>query len=309
MAVLDDVIVFAENLRPKKFSDKLKADKIKQFILSKNISNAYKSSLISNIKKYLIPTNYFKNNDTYTLMNAPDLYDEVFKQRRKKLDEDNFVKNVSIKDVELLLSFNKFTDDPYKLMTWLLVSSGMRLNELIDNHIEILCIDKIKVKFISKKSNDLNDYIIHLIVPSNEWVAVFNQFQNIIKNNNLTNPNTLSKGVKRVLLSNKISTDDVSLSAHSLRKLYLTYQIEIKNFEPDKLPSLKTKKLLNHSNENAGAFYTGAIKITGDLKDVVKDNSKYNKMKITDIKKILDDCSIKYKSNMKKNELIALIPV
>jgi integrase len=309
MAFLDEVIAFAETLRPKKFADKVKASKIKQFVIDKEkYSNSYKTSLISNLKKSLINTNYFDNIKSYDFLNVPELYDAVFKQRAIEREKDTIVKNIPIDDIKTLLNF-KNSEDHYELLCWLLFTSGLRLNELIDNKITPICIDRIKVDFISKKSNNYNGFIKYLIVPSNIWIDVFNQFQKIINEKSLYNPNSFSKGVKRVLLKYNISNDNENVSSHTLRALYLTYQVEIKNFEPDKLPSIKTKKLLNHSNENAGVFYTGAVKITGQLEDVVKNDKIYTKMKITDIKKILDDCNIKYHSKLKKNQLIALIPV
>ena len=316
MAFLDEVIVFAENLRPKKMNAKIKADKIRQYILDKktpdgkDYSNAYKTSLISNLKKYLIPTNYFTDKKTYDELNVPDLYNEVFKQRQIDRDENTIVKNVSINDIKTLIDL-KDSDNHYELFTWLLLTSGLRINEVINNKVHYLCIDKIKVDFISKKNpyENTNDNIVYLLVPATKWIKNFDKLHSIIKQRGIDNPNSFSKGVKRVLQSYKISNDDVSISAHSLRKLYLTYQLHIKKFEPDKLPSVKAKKLLNHSSENSTTYYTGAVNITGDLKDVIKNDKDYTKMKITDIKKILDDCNIKYKSKMKKNELIALIPV
>jgi integrase len=317
MALLDEVKVFAETLRPKKMADKVKANRIKQFILDKKMpdgkpySNATKSSTISNIKKYLIPTNYFTDKKTYDELNVPDLYNEVFKQRQIDRDENKVVKDISIEQIKTLINLADDTDDPYQLLTWLLLTCGLRLNEVISNKVQYICINKIKVDFISKKNPDenTNDNIVYLLVPATKWIAIFNKFQSIIKQKGLDNPHTFSKGVKRILQRNNISTNDKSISAHSLRKLYLTYQLHIKKFEPDKLPSVKTKKLLNHSSEATSVFYTNVINITGELKDVIKNDKDYNKMKITDIKKILKDCNISFHSKLKKAELIALIPV
>jgi len=316
MALLDEVKVFAETLRPKKLSDKIKANRIKQFVLDKKMpdgkpySNATKTSTISNLKKYLIPTNYFTDKKTYDELNVPDLYNEVFKQRQIDREEKTIVKDISIEQIKTLINLVD-TDDHYQLLTWLLLTSGLRLNEVINNKVQYICIDKIKVDFISKKpdENDNKDNIVYPLVPATKWIEIFNKFQSIIKQKGLDNPHTFSKGVKRILQRNKISTKDKSISAHSLRKLYLTYQLHIKKFEPEKLPSVKTKKLLNHSNETTSVFYTNVINITGELKDVIKNDKDYTKMKITDIKKILKDCNISYTSKMKKNELIDLIPV
>jgi len=317
MALLDEVKVFAETLRPKKLSDKVKANRIKQFVLDKKMpdgkpySNATKTSTISNLKKYLIPTNYFTDKKTYDELNVPDLYNEVFKQRQIDRDENTTIKDISIDEIKTLIDLVDDTDDPYKLLTWLLLTSGLRLNEVINNKVQYICIDKIKVDFISKKNpyENTDDNIVYLLVPATKWIKIFDKFQSIIKQKGLDSPHTFSKGVKRILQRNKISTKDKSISAHSLRKLYLTYQVHIKKFQADKLPSVKAKKLLNHSSENSTTYYTGAINITGELKDVIRNDKDYTKMKITDIKKILKDCNISFHSKLKKAELIALIPV
>jgi len=318
MAFLDEVKVFAETLRPKKLSDKVKANRIRQFILDKKMpdgkpySNATITSSISNLKKYLIPTNYFTDKKTYDELNVPELYNEVFKQRQKERDENTTIKDISIDEIKTLINLvDNTTDDPYKLLTWLLLTTGLRLNEVINNKVQYICINKIKVDFISKKNpyEKTNDNIVYTLVPATKWIEVFNKFQSIIKQKNLDSPHTFSKGVKRILQRNNISTKDKSISAHSLRKLYLTYQVHIKKFEADKLPSIKAKKLLNHSTENSTTYYSGAINITGELKDVIRNDKDYSKMKITDIKKILKDCNISFHSKMKKNDLIALIPV
>jgi site-specific recombinase XerC len=304
MSVLQKTIDYVKTLN-KKIKEETRAFQIRDFILNQNIADAYKASLISNIKKHLKSINYFKNIDTYNSLNAPtEIYDAVIKNAEKRRTE-KIQLSLDIDTLQKLLDL-KNTDDIYKLFTWLLFTSGLRLNEVFDNEITFVCVDKIKVKYISKKDNDPDNNPVYLLVPANEWIDIFNKFQKIKIEKNLTNLDTYHTAVKRVL--NRLDIND-KLSAHSLRKLYLTYQTEIRNVEPDKLPAIRTKKLLNHKKESTSVFYTGAIKITGDLRDVIKNNDKYNKMKVADIKKLLDECGIKYNSKMKKLDLINLIPV
>jgi site-specific recombinase XerC len=304
MSVLQKTIDYVKTLN-KKIKEETRAFQIRDFILNQNIADAYKASLISNIKKHLKSINYFKNIDTYNSLNAPtEIYDAVIKNAEKRRTE-KIQLSLDIDTLQKLLDL-KNTDDIYKLFTWLLFTSGLRLNEVFDNEITFVCVDKIKVKYISKKDNDPDNNPVYLLVPANEWIDIFNKFQKIKIEKNLTNLDTYHTAVKRVL--NRLDIND-KLSAHSLRKLYLTYQTEIRNVEPDKLPAIRTKKLLNHQKESTSVFYTGAIKITGDLRDVIKNNDKYNKMKVADIKKLLDECGIKYNSKMKKLDLINLIPV
>jgi len=304
MSVLQKTIDYVKTLN-KKIKEETRAFQIRDFILNQNIADAYKASLISNIKKHLKSINYFKNIDTYNSLNAPtEIYDAVIKNAEERRTKKIPV-SLDIDTLQKLLDL-KNTDDIYKLFTWLLFTSGLRLNEVFDNEVTFVCVDKIKVKYISKKDNEPDNNLVYLLVPANEWIDIFNKFQKIKIEKNLTNLDTYHTAVKRVL--NRLDIND-KLSAHSLRKLYLTYQTEIRNVEPDKLPAIRTKKLLNHKNESTSVFYTGAIKITGDLRDVIKNNDKYNKMKVADIKKLLDECGIKYNSKMKKLDLINLIPV
>lgn len=304
MSVLQKTIDYVKTLN-KKIKEETRAFQIRDFILNQNIADAYKASLISNIKKHLKSINYFKNIDTYNSLNAPtEIYDAVIKNAEERRTKKIPV-SLDIDTLQKLLDL-KNTDDIYKLFTWLLFTSGLRLNEVFDNEITFVCVDKIKVKYISKKDNEPDNNLVYLLVPANEWIDIFNKFQKIKIEKNLTNLDTYHTAVKRVL--NRLDIND-KLSAHSLRKLYVTYQTEIRNFEPDKLPAIRTKKLLNHQKESTSVFYTGAIKITGDLRDVIKNNDKYNKMKVADIKKLLDECGIKYNSKMKKLDLINLIPV
>jgi len=304
MSVLQKTIDYVKTLN-KKIKEETRAFQIRDFILNQNIADAYKASLISNIKKHLKSINYFKNIDTYNSLNAPtEIYDAVIKNAEERRTKKIPV-SLDIDTLQKLLDL-KNTDDIYKLFTWLLFTSGLRLNEVFDNEITFVCVDKIKVKYISKKDNEPDNNLVYLLVPANEWIDIFNKFQKIKIEKNLTNLDTYHTAVKRVL--NRLDIND-KLSAHSLRKLYLTYQTEIRNVEPDKLPAIRTKKLLNHKKESTSVFYTGAIKITGDLRDVIKNNDKYNKMKVADIKKLLDECGIKYNSKMKKLDLINLIPV
>ena len=96
------------------------------------------------------------------------------------------------------------------------------------------------------------------------------------------------------------------LHAHSLRKLYLAYHLQVKKTGADRMPSINTKKLLNHTHENTSVFYNGTIKITGELVDII-DNTDYSKLKVVELKNILKSKNIKYKHNIKKADLIALI--
>ena len=54
------------------------------------------------------------------------------------------------------------------------------------------------------------------------------------------------------------------------------------------------------NNKWIGTWGSGAVKFDGVNNDTAKNIEKYNCMKITDIKKLLDDSNIKYKSKIKR---------
>jgi len=249
----------------------------------------------------------FSNPDFYKLVKAPTkFYNDLFeKSKSKRLKKQP--KTLNQNDINILFNL-KNSDDAWKLYIWLLFVSGRRLNELFDNKISKISIDKIKLDFISKKENIPDENIVHLLVPSNDFFDVLNKFNNLKKTTPVLNKlpyyqTAINRTLKKLKLSNN------ELTSHSLRKTYLTYMVDVKKFKPDLMPSVRAKILLNHNNENTSTFYNGAVKLDNVDNDVVKNIDKYNSMKIPDIKKLLDDNSIKYKSKMKKNQLIALIPV
>ena len=207
-------------------------------------------------------------------------------------------------DKKLNPANGEFIIDKYSLFIYLLFTSGLRTNEITENEFSIIDKNTIKAKRISKTLNDDNNNptnLINLLIPSTEWIALFNNLQKQIKENDIYKPSTIGTGIKR-----KLANIHSELHAHALRKLYLAYHLQIKKTGTDNLPSVNTKKLLNHSNENASIYYNGAVKITGDLADVI-DNTDYSKMKIIELKAVLTSKNISFKSNMKKAELIKLI--
>jgi integrase len=306
-SIYNKVLDYIDTLNKQSLNDELKATKIVDFILNLDVSNSYKSSTITKIKKYLTENNMFSNPDFYKLVKAPtefynDLFENTKSNRLKKQP-----KTLNQNDINILFNL-KNSDDPWKLYIWLLFVSGRRLNELFDNKISKISIDKIKLDFISKKENIPDENIVHLLVPSNDFFDVLNKFINLKKTTPVLNKlpyyqTAINRTLKKLKLSNN------ELTSHSLRKTYLTYMVDVKKFKPDLMPSVRAKILLNHNNENTSTFYNGAVKLDNVDNDVVKNIDKYNCMKIPDIKKLLDDNSIKYKSKMKKNQLIALIPV
>ena len=314
MTYLDDVKQYVIKLKKYKWTDKTKAEHIKEHILNINgIKDGTKKDILVKIKPFIIDNNILNDPQYVILINSKELYNKIIKESDAKRD-DKPVINIDMDIIDKLLKLKcdkklnpangEFIIDKYSLFIYLLFTSGLRTNEITENEFSIIDKNTIKAKRISKTLNDDNNNptnLINLLIPSTEWIALFNNLQKQIKENDIYKPSTIGTGIKR-----KLANIHSKLHAHALRKLYLAYHLQIKKTGTDNLPSVNTKKLLNHSNENASIYYNGAVKITGDLADVI-DNTDYSKMKIIELKAVLTSKNISFKSNMKKAELIKLI--
>ena len=314
MTYLDDVKQYVIKLKKYKWTDKTKAEHIKEYILNiDGIADGTKKDILVKIKPFVIDNNILNDPQYVILINSKELYNKIIKESDAKRD-DKPVINIDMDIIDKLLKLKcdkklnpangEFIIDKYSLFIYLLFTSGLRTNEITENEFSIIDKNTIKAKRISKTLNDDNNKptnLINLLIPSTEWIALFNNLQKQIKENDIYKPSTIGTGIKR-----KLANIHSELHAHALRKLYLAYHLQIKKTGTDNLPSVNTKKLLNHSNENASIYYNGAVKITGDLADVI-DNTDYSKMKIIELKAVLTSKNISFKSNMKKAELIKLI--
>ena len=314
ISYLNEVKQYVIKLKKYKWTDKTKAEHIKEYILNiDGIADGTKKDILVKIKPFVIDNNILNDPQYVILINSKELYNKIIKESDAKRD-DKPVINIDMDIIDKLLKLKcdkklnpangEFIIDKYSLFIYLLFTSGLRTNEITENEFSIIDKNTIKAKRISKTLNDDNNKptnLINLLIPSTEWIALFNNLQKQIKENNIYKPSTIGTGIKR-----KLENIHKELHAHALRKLYLAYHLQIKKTGTDNLPSVNTKKLLNHSNENASIYYNGAVKITGDLADVI-DNTDYSKMKIIELKAVLTSKNISFKSNMKKAELIKLI--
>ena len=315
---MNEVKQYALSLKNMKLSDVDKAKKITDFILNLkgkdkkgiafDVKDNTKKFLLVSIKPYLIENKIFKNNDYVDKVNSRELYDRIMKQTTKNRIEKGSV-DVDMDTIEKLLKLKcnkklnfdteEYEVELYSLYIYLLFTSGLRTNEITENDFAIIDNNRIKPKRISKKEYD-GDGIVNLLIPSTEWITLFNNLQNRIKNKNMYQ-SSLSSGIIR-----KLKTIQTGLTGHTLRKLYLAYHLQIKKTDADKLPSLTTQKLLNHQGEAGSVYYNGAVKITGELKDVI-DNTDYSKYTIAKLKDVLKSKNIPFKSNTKKAELLKLL--
>ena len=312
MSTLFDTIKDFIDKLPKKTNDANKAEKIKDFILNIKCKDNTKSSLITKAKKYITTNNLFKDTEQLKLLNAPELYDKLIKENYQKRKE-RLVVDIDMGDIDKIFNFKYATRimnnrgiyeiDFYAIYCYLLVTSGMRTNELWENSFEIINNNTIKPKRLSKIIADTTpkDAIVYLIVDAKEWLCLFNKLQEYIKKHKPIYGSTIFSGIKR-----KLEKINPTLSGHTLRKLYVAYHRQVLNTDPDKLPSVSTARLLNHQGENASAYYAGAVKITGELKDII-DRTDYSKYTIAKLKEHLTSKNISYTSKMKKAELLKLL--
>ena len=314
MTYLDEVKHFVLKLKKIKLTDKTKAEHIKQYILDiEGIADGTKKNLLVSIKPFIIENNILNDPEYVKIINSTELYDKIMKHSDKNRENKDVIEiDMDIVDKLLKLKCDKklnvvsgtYDIDKYSLYIYLLFTSGLRTNEITENEFIITGNTQIKAKRISKTFNTDNsnsNNIVNILISSTEWITLFNCLQKQIKDNNIYKSSTIASGIER-----KLAKIQKGLTAHSLRKLYLAYHQQIKKTDADKLPSINTKKLLNHSNENASVYYNGAVKITGELNDII-DNTDYSKMKIADLKDVLKTKNIKHTSKMKKKELVELL--
>ena len=303
---------------PKRYTDAKKTSLIKDFILNIECIDKYgnkspckdttKSVLITKIKYYIKNNNIFKDTKNIDNLNAPEIYNKIFQKvnidrTNKKpidVDIDTISKIMNLKCDKIMNNKGEYEHNIYSLYSYLLATSGMRTNEIWDNSFDIVDYNTIKPKRISKKEYDDNA-VVKLLISSTEWINYFNVLHMLIEKRDIKYGSTIFSGIKR-----KLQTINPNISGHTLRKIYLSYHKQILNTEPDKLPSVRTKQLLNHSSENASAFYNDAVNITGELKDVI-DRTDYSKYTIAKLKDVLTSKNISYTSKMKKTELIKLL--
>jgi len=307
MSIYTKTTIFVDNIS-KRLTDAKKATAIKEYILNLDCKDNTKSGLITKIKAYVKDKQIFKDNNNINLLNAPEIYNKIFEKvnkdraEKKSLNIDmNIINQIFNLKCDKVLNNNRvYENNLYSLYAYLLATSGLRTNEIWDNSFDIVSEYIIKPTRISKKEYN-DDDIINLLIPAKIWINYFDILHQLITQKNLKYGSTIFTGIKRKLLP-----IHPELSGHTLRKIYLSYHKQILNTDADKLPSIRTKKLLNHTSENASTFYNDAVNITGELKDII-DRTDYTKMKVVELKAVLTSKNIPFKSKTNKTELLKLI--
>jgi integrase len=310
MTTLYESVINYINSLPKKLKDEKRAENIREFILKLDAKDNTKSGIITKVKKYILDNKLFVNNDNLVILNAKELYDKIIKESYEKRKVRPVI-DVDISDIDKIFNLKNdkkmtykgvYEINVYSLYSYLLATSGMRTNELWDNSFEVVNRNTIKPSRLSKLIADTTptDAVVVLLIPAKDWIKLFNILQELIKSKDIKYGSTVFSGIKR-----KLESINPNLTGHSLRKIYLAYHRQVLKTDADKLPSVSTARLLNHRNENASTYYAGAVTISGDTsKDIITD---YSKLKVVELKDILKNKGIKYKSKAKKAELISLI--
>lgn len=320
MTIFNQTTLFIDKL-PKRLTDKNKASKIKNYILNikytdengvlKSYSDNTKSGLITRTKKYIRDNNIFNNMKFLDDLNAPEIYNKIFEKANENRAKKSPV-NVDITDIDKIFKLKhkkimnnkgEYEIDFYAVYCYLLATSGLRTNEIWDNSFVIVDKQIIKPVRLSKIFNKEapTNAVVNLLVDAKEWLCLFDELQKYIKTHKPNYGSPVFSGIKR-----KLEKINPTLSGHSLRKLYVAYHKQVLNTDTDKLPSISTAKLLNHNGENASTYYTGAVNITGELKDII-DRTDYSKYTIAKLKDLLKSKNIPFTSKMKKDELLKLL--
>ena len=307
MSIYTKTTIFVDNIS-KRLTDAKKATAIKEYILNLDCKDNTKSGLITKIKTYVKDKQIFKDNNNINLLNAPEIYNKIFEKvnkdraEKKSLNIDmNIINQIfNLKCDKVLKSNGEYENNLYSLYAYLLATSGLRTNELWDNSFDIVSEYIVKPTRISKKEYN-DDDIIKLLIPAKIWIKYFDILHQLITEKNLKYGSTIFTGIKRKLLP-----IHPELTGHTLRKIYLSYHKQILKTDADKLPSIRTKKLLNHTSENTSTYYNDAVNITGNLIDVI-DRTDYTKMKVAELKAVLTSKNIPFKSKTNKIELLKLL--
>ena len=236
-------------------TERLKAKKIYDFIMNDdNYSDASKAVYLSKTKKYLESINYFKNKKLYYKIGDKPLYNQL-KEQQANNRENHIIEEIDYNIIDEINGW-KIDNNIYKQYAYLLLQSGLRLNELYKNTITYLDETKINVKYISKKRIEDNKiYVVNLLIPSKDFINLYDKIQKAILEDNI------SLDSIRKTSEYHLKKIDKRLNNHTLRKLYIYIQIHYNKFMNHLIPSQRVKILLNHNGENISVFYNDTIKI------------------------------------------------
>lgn len=143
-----------------------------------------------------------------------------------------------------------------RLMTkdilYLLITSGLRVRELLDN--DALKLDT-GIQFKLNKKGDSDEYFkITPIIDEEEWWAKYMA----MKRDNRDKKSASTVGVLNKFIKKIVDEDSYKKSTHLCRALYVKYMHKFRNPENKPL-SLFIKKILHHSNLDSSAHYQYAI--------------------------------------------------
>lgn len=264
--------------------DKEKVIKVKEYINHKYSENS-RPVKATHAKKQLLKNNQISEGEAENIK-----YEEITKKLREKTEErleKQEVKEISKEYYEKLLSYKN--SDNEELFIYLLLVSGLRINELYKNSFKIekgkLIIDK-----LSKRRDDKKDFEIKLIlIKPREFIKLLNQF----RSKNVLSQDSLSRKLNRRLAH-------IGLSLHNLRGIYLYYHIKILKTNDKKPIHIITRDLLHHQEYGSGVHYNNKFKVSGMELNL-------SIMKVSELKKEAKARGLKGYSKKKRTELIEML--
>ena len=281
----------------------------KQFIkLSKTAKNILlefkkdnnKKLLFKNIKENIKTQNTLKSKHTRQstfrglLRNYFNFTDEDMKEidftEQEKIDyyESN-IKSIERQRMALITCdiINKMLKHD---ILYLLLTSGRRINEILENDIKYINND-IYIKLNKKKEKDFHK--IYILGSTQKWINIYN---NLKYNNDKQITNKIN-----IILKSILPNDFYKKSSHITRAIYIRYIYKYHNENNNTFPQI-IQKYLHHDSINTSIFYQH-INIS-DCKDFYID---YKKTNLINLRKIAKDRKIINYSKLNKKELIYLL--
>lgn len=258
--------------------DKLKVQKVIEFISDKYSENS-RPVYASKAKKQLLNNNQISKEEAAEIK-FPEITANLFKLAEKRLNEQEVIE-ISEEVYNKLLEYKK-SKLPEELIIYLLLTSGLRFNEIYKGNFSIKNGNLIIDKLSKRKQDGMKDFIINLILIKPKQ---FIKLLNIFRKNNQLNQNALNRKVNRRL--NKFN-----LTAHKMRSIYLYYHLNIKKTQANKSIHTAVQNLLHHQRADTGKYYQNKFVIAG------LEEKRYNTMTNKELREELNKKGIN-KNNTK----------
>jgi integrase len=279
--------------------------------LSRKILNQFdidndKKKLFQNIRKSIQTQNTIKSKHTRQsifrglLRNFFNFTEDDLKpidytpEQKQAYYESN---NISIEDQFECIITNDMLKEMIKHdILYLLLTSGRRIGELIDNDIKL--IDNDIYMTLNKKKDKNKLHKIFILGSKKQWLEKLEKIKANGKNSLILN-NQINKILKTIIPENYYKR-----SSHICRAIYIKYIHKYLNKDKKTFPNI-IKKYLNHNSINSSIFYQH-INLE-NCKDILNNQYiEYNNLKLNDLKKICKQKNLKF-GKLRKFQIIKLL--